>query len=98
VVTEVPPSTFFEQVQLHAPKAKETLMTIAEQLEAKGRAEGRAEAKVSDILAVLEARLKVLTAEQRAKVEACRDPAVLDRWLRRAATLGDVRELFEQSE
>jgi hypothetical protein len=94
VVTEVPPSTFFEQVELHAPEAKETLMTIAEQLEAKGRAE----AKASAILAVLEARQKVLTVEQRAKVEACRDPAVLDRWLRRAATLGEVRELFEQTE
>jgi hypothetical protein len=36
------PSTFFEQVQLHAPEATETLMTIAEQLQAIGRAEGEA--------------------------------------------------------
>jgi hypothetical protein len=77
-------------------------MTIAEQLQAKGRAEGeakgRAEAKVSAILAVLEARQKALTAEQQARIEACSDLGVLDRWLRRAATLNDTGELFEQPE
>jgi predicted transposase YdaD len=95
---KVPPSTFFEQVQLHAPEATETLMTIAEQLQAKGRAEGRAEAKVSAILAVLEARQKAVTAEQRARIEACSDLGVLDRWLRKAATLTDTGELFELPE
>jgi predicted transposase YdaD len=114
LVTEVPPSTFFEQVQLHAPETKETLMTVAEQLEAKGRAEGEAKgraegeakgraegeakAKAGAILAVLEARQKVVTAEQRAKVEGCSDLAVLDRCLRKAATLNDTGELFEQPE
>jgi hypothetical protein len=98
VVAEVPPGTFHDQIQIHAPEAKEFLMTIAEQLQAKGRDEGRAEAKAADILAVLEARQKAVTAEQRAKIEGCRDLAVLDRWLRRAVTLSDPRELFEQPE
>ena len=105
-VPEVPRSALYEQIQLHAPEATETLMTIAEQLqaigraegEAKGRAEGEAKAKAGAILAVLEARQKVVTAEQRAKVESCSDPGVLDRWLRRAATLNDTGELFEQPE
>jgi hypothetical protein len=98
VVAEVPPDTFYDQVQIHAPEAKETLMTIAEQLQAKGRDEGRAEAKAAAILAVLEARQKAVTAEQRARVEGCTDLAILDRWLRGAATLNDARELFEQPE
>lgn len=101
-VAEVPPSTFYDQVQTYAHEAKETLMTIAEQLQAKGRAEGetkgRVEAKAADILAVLEARQKAVTAEQRARVEGCTDLAQLDRWLRQAATLNDTRELFEQPE
>lgn len=54
--------------------------------------------KAKAILAVLEARQKALTAEQRARVEGCPDLAQLDRWLRRAATLNDVRELFDQPE
>jgi predicted transposase YdaD len=94
VVTEVPPATFYDQVQTYAPEAKETLMTIAEQLQAKGRVE----AKASAVLAVLEARQKATTAEQRAKIESCTDVAQLDRWLRRAATLNDTRELFDQPE
>jgi predicted transposase YdaD len=102
VVAEVPPSTFFDQIQFHVPEATETLMTIAEQLQAKGRAEGeakgRAEAKASAVLAVLEARQKVVTAEQREAIELCTDLSLLDRWLRKAATLNDTRELFEQPE
>jgi hypothetical protein len=94
VVAEVPPGTFYDQVQIHAPEATETLMTIAEQLQAKSRAETKAAA----ILAVLEARQKAVAAEQRAKIEGCTDLGLLDRWLRKAATLNDTRELFEQPE
>jgi hypothetical protein len=32
LAAEVPPSTLYEQIQLHAPEATETLMTAAEQL------------------------------------------------------------------
>ena len=81
-------------------------MTIAEQLQAKGRAEGRAEgeakgrveAKAAAILAVLEARQKAVTAEQRSAIETCNDLGLLDRWLRKAATLNDARDLFDQPE
>jgi hypothetical protein len=100
VVAELSPSTFFDQIQTYAPEAKDTLMTIAEQLQAKGRAEGeakgRVEAKASAILAVLEARQKAVSTEEREKIEGCTDLGVLDRWLRRAVTLHDTRELFDQ--
>ena len=65
---------------------------------AQGEARGRAKEKAADILAVLEARQKSVTAEQRAKIEGCSDLGLLDRWLRKAATLNDTRELFEQPE
>jgi hypothetical protein len=57
----------------------------------RGRAEGRAAA----VLAVLEARRIAVSAEQCARIEGCSDVSVLDRWLRRAATVADARELFE---
>ena len=80
MVAEVPPATFYDQVQTYAPEAKETLVTIAEQLQAKGRDEGRAEgearAKASAVLAVLETRQKAVTAEQRARVEDSLAPQV----------------------
>jgi hypothetical protein len=102
LVADLSADTFYTVVQSHAPEAKEALMTLAEQWKAEGRAAGRAEgeakAKAADILAVLEARQKAVTAEQRARVEACTDLAQLDRWLRRAATLNDTRELFERPE
>jgi hypothetical protein len=59
--------------------------------ETKGKAEGRAEA----VLVVLEARGLHATEEVRARILACTDAAVLDRWLRAAVTVGDAAELFE---
>jgi hypothetical protein len=43
-------------------------------------------------------RQKVLTAEQRAKVENCSNLERRDRWLRRAAALDDGREPFDERE
>jgi predicted transposase YdaD len=80
------------------PEAKEDVMTLAEKLEARGRAEGRAEKAAADVLTVLDARSKALTAEQRAKIEACKDLALLDRWLRKAVTLDDASELFSEQQ
>ncbi|WP_437642649.1 hypothetical protein [Sorangium sp. So ce854] len=69
---------------------------------AKGRDEGRKEgrlaglleAKAQDVLAVLEARGLEIPAEVRERVLASTDLAELDRWIRRAASVGDARELF----
>jgi hypothetical protein len=62
--------------------------------EAKGRAEGEAKGRAEAILAVLSARGVTLTDEQRQRVYGCTDIAVLDQWLRRAATVASTAELF----
>jgi predicted transposase YdaD len=102
IVADLSADALYTVIETQAPDVKEALMTLAEQWmaqgEAKGRAEGEAKGRAVAVLAVLEARQKVLTAEQRAKVETCTDLAVLDAWLRKAATLNDTRELFERPE
>ncbi|WP_394822298.1 Uma2 family endonuclease [Pendulispora albinea] len=61
---------------------------------AEGREEGREEATAQAILHVLAARNLVATDEQKARILACRDPALLDAWLTRAATEASVDALF----
>lgn len=52
----------------------------------KGLAKGRAEGKREALVALLGARGIAPTAEQRATIEACEDPAQLERWIVEAAT------------
>lgn len=59
-----------------------------------GRAEGKAEGKAEDILHILEARGLVVSTEQRARVLAATDIALLDRWLVRSVTVSSVDEVF----
>ncbi|XXV24697.1 hypothetical protein WME87_40865 [Sorangium sp. So ce1389] len=59
-----------------------------------GRQEGLLEAKAQAVLAVLEARGLEVPAEVRERVLASTDVAELDRWIRRAASVGDARELL----
>jgi hypothetical protein len=59
-----------------------------------GKAEGKAEGKVEAVLAFLDARGLAISAEQRAQVLACADVAILDRWIRKAATVTSADELF----
>ena len=59
--------------------------------EAKGEARGRANA----LIAVLEARNLHSTAEQRERVEDCRDLALLERWLLRALRASSVDDVLD---
>ncbi len=61
---------------------------------AEGKAEGEAKGKAEAILAVLAARGIALSAEARARVEACTDLAALDRWIVRAAVGASIEEIF----
>ncbi|WP_437937113.1 hypothetical protein [Sorangium sp. So ce341] len=65
---------------------------------AKGREEGVREgtlkAKAHDVLAILEARGLEVPADVRERVLASTDIPELDRWIRRAAVVGDARELL----
>ena len=61
-----------------------------------GRTEGQALGEAQAVLTVLEARGLAPTAEQRQRILACTDLEQLNTWVRKAVTLADVEELFEQ--
>ena len=58
---------------------------------------GRAESKADAVLSFLEARSMPVSDSQRSRIESCTDLETLDRWIRRAATITFVEELFEQT-
>jgi hypothetical protein len=58
--------------------------------EQKGIARGQAES----LIAVLDARRVALGSADRARILGERDPAILARWIMRAATCTEVAELF----
>jgi hypothetical protein len=62
--------------------------------EAKGEARGEARGKAAAVLAVLSARGLPVSNEARARIEACIDVAILDRWISRAATVSSIDEVF----
>ncbi|MCC6216846.1 MAG: hypothetical protein IT376_18450 [Polyangiaceae bacterium] len=59
-------------------------------------AEGKAEGKAEDILAVLEAREVAVSPALRARILECRDLGALDLWLRAAATCATADALFSR--
>jgi hypothetical protein len=59
-----------------------------------GRAEAKGEARA--VLAVLEARGLTVPDEIHARVIECTDAAMLDAWVRRAATATTVEDLFTE--
>lgn len=61
-----------------------------------GRAEGHVEAKSQAILTVLEARGLPISPEVRFLVSDCIDPAMLDRWLRRAAVVAKASQVTDE--
>ena len=61
---------------------------------AEGKAEGQAEGKASAVIGVLEARGIALTADERARILACNDLALLDTWVRRAVSVSRAAELL----
>ena len=63
--------------------------------EAHGRAEGEAHGRAEAVLILLEARGFEVTPALRARTHACGEPAVLEQWLRRAATATRVDEVFD---
>jgi hypothetical protein len=59
-----------------------------------GLAEGAAAGQIAAILAVLAARGISVTAEARARIEACKDEATLDRWIARAAIAASAEDVL----
>ena len=57
-------------------------------------AEGRAEGSRRALRAVVDARRIRLSDEGQARIEACKDPATLERWTARAAVAWAEEEVF----
>ena len=91
VAEVIPFDRFYAKLTELTPSTEPYAMTIAEQL----RHEGQLLARRADLLAVLEARGLPIPDEVRARVEACDDPAQLQLWIVRAATVDSVDGLFE---
>ena len=60
----------------------------------KGEAQGLIKGKAEAILAFLAARSIAVSAETRARIEACTELATLDRWIARAATAASAEDVF----
>ncbi|MEU8893265.1 hypothetical protein [Streptomyces sp. NPDC048442] len=56
--------------------------------------EGKAAGKATSVLRVLDLRQVPLTEDDRARITACTDLAVLDQWVDLAVTLTDVADLW----
>jgi len=61
---------------------------------AEGKAAGVVEGKTAAVLAVLSARGLPVSNDTRARIEACTDVAMLDRWISRAATVSSTEAIF----
>jgi len=61
---------------------------------AQGKAEGKAEGEAAALLKILMRRGLRVTAEQRRRIVACRDLAMLERWLDRSLSVSSVNELW----
>jgi hypothetical protein len=66
----------------------------AQAREARGYRRGKSETQRQVLHLVLAQRSLELDAQQRARVEACEDPDLLDRWLHRAFTATHAGEIF----
>ena len=63
---------------------------------AEGTAAGKAEGRAEALLVFLNARHVALTAEQRERILACRDPQVLDDWIARAAVATSADDVLHE--
>jgi hypothetical protein len=61
---------------------------------AEGKAEGETKGKAEAILMVLAARGIAVDSETRARITACPDAALLDRWIARAATAATAQDVI----
>ena len=59
-----------------------------------GRQEGRQEGRAEGLLAVLESRGLCIAKNDRSRILACTDAAQVEAWLRKAAWVASVDDLF----
>lgn len=73
----------------------EPISAFAKRHRAQGRQEGLAAGRASALLLVLETQGVEVRDEVRARIIDCRDPALLERWLRRALAGVSIASLFD---
>jgi len=95
VAEVIPFDRFYAKLTELTPSTEPYAMTIAEQLRHEGRQVGELLAQRRALLAVLEARGLPIPDDVRARVESCDDPAQLQLWIVRAATVHSVDLLFD---
>src|SRR5262249_23754255 len=61
---------------------------------AEGEPKGHKAGKMAALLAILAARGFSVTEEARARIEACKDEAILDGWIARATTASSIDDVF----
>ena len=108
VPADLPPGAYREAVELanqatFSPAELDAYRKVMDEIQqareygeakwAEGRSEGVALGKATAILAILAARQIEVSAEVRAKIEACNDAATLDGWIARALTAASAEEL-----
>jgi predicted transposase/invertase (TIGR01784 family) len=83
-------------------EVREQIMTLGEELiargraegEAKGRAEGEAKGRATALLTILSARGLGVSADERERIIGCADLKTLDRWIARAASAESTGEIL----
>jgi hypothetical protein len=86
----------FTQAELDAYRKVMDEIQQAREYGAAQRAEGKVEGKAEAVLGILAARAIPVSNESRARIEACRDPATLDRWIARAITAVSAEEAIAE--
>jgi predicted transposase YdaD len=98
MVTDTPAERLRVVAQALGPKSEVVFMSAAEEWmmegRAQGEAKGKAEGKAEAVLSVLEARGLAVSVAERERIAKCTDLALLDRWLRRVATVATVAEVL----
>ena len=77
------------------PEAQEVIVTWLEEIEVRGRTQGRKEGRAELLLKLLAARFGAVPAEARAKVQAA-DDATLSRWAVRVLTATSINDALAE--
>jgi hypothetical protein len=77
-------------------KGYEYQSDFAKKYYGQGKAEGAADARARDVLAVLRVRGLAVTDVARERILAEKDPARLERWIERAALAASITEVLEE--
>jgi hypothetical protein len=83
------------RIRTRRPSSPDAGADLAAAAIARRRAEGRASGEARAVLLVLEARGVELAEATRDRILGCTDLDQLEHWLRRAAIIDSVDELFE---